>query len=193
MATALCGLSWGQWHEWINLLGPNSPYLQLHNRSSSLPYPKQLKDRWSINNRKITLFNGFYNHLHVVRLSEADDLCSLNRPRIFSNNPDKTDFKMEHIGHVLRHPLRWCVWHSDDDSRDGSKRSCLNLDDYSSASLDSGCPPRSIGCYRKKSSTPRKRPATKTHVIKASKVAFVCTYKGYVFYLEHQEPLFFNV
>jgi hypothetical protein len=71
------------------------------------------------------------------------------------------------------------VQHSDDDSRDGSKRSCLNLDDdYSSAWLDSGSPPRSIGCYRKKSSTPRKRPATKSHVIKASKVALCVRLKA---------------
>lgn len=35
--------------------------------------PKQMKDQWSINNRKIILFNGIYNRLHVVGRSEADD------------------------------------------------------------------------------------------------------------------------
>jgi hypothetical protein len=35
---------------------------------------KQLKDRRSTSNRKVTLFNGIYNCLNATRPSEADNI-----------------------------------------------------------------------------------------------------------------------
>lgn len=40
-------------------------------------YPKQLKDRWSMSNQNITLFNGIYNRLYAIQLSGTNDAILL--------------------------------------------------------------------------------------------------------------------
>lgn len=53
----------------------------------------------------------------------------------FRNKSGETDFKLEHMWQALHHQPKWCAWHVDNDSSDGTKRSLLSLDDdYSFAS-----------------------------------------------------------
>lgn len=59
---------------------------------------KQLKDRWSISNRKVTLFNGIYNRLYTIRPSRANDVMLLEAVKeCFRDMLDETDFKLEHM------------------------------------------------------------------------------------------------
>jgi hypothetical protein len=53
---------------------------------------KQLKERWSISNRKPTFFNGIYNHLYPTQPRVANDAMLLKATNeIFRNKPDETD------------------------------------------------------------------------------------------------------
>lgn len=61
-------------------------------------YPKQLKDRWSMSNQNITLFNGIYNRLYAIQLSGTNDAILLEAAKeSFRTKRDEIYFKLEHI------------------------------------------------------------------------------------------------
>lgn len=66
----------------------------------------------------------------MARPSGADDAMLFEASNeSFCNKLIETEFKLEHMWRALHNQPMWCVRHNDDDSSDGSKRSCLNLDD----------------------------------------------------------------
>lgn len=63
--------------------------------------------------------------MYTTQPSGEDDAMLLEAAKeSFHSKLRETEFKLEHIWHALHHQPKW--W--DDDSSNGRKRSCLNLE-----------------------------------------------------------------
>lgn len=147
--------------EGINLLGPNSQHVQLHGTSS----PSYFQTAVGLVVNRQLQGHPLQWHLQLLiydRSSKADNTMLLEAAKDrFRNKPGETDFKLEHMWHALHHQPKWCAWHVDNDSSDGTKRYLLNLDDgYSSVTPDNVVSTRLNGRSRARAQHKGKRLAT---------------------------------
>lgn len=62
--------------------------------------------------------------MYVAQPSGVDDVLLFEAANeSFSNKPDETELKLEHM------QPKWCMRHGGDDSSDGTNKSCMNLND----------------------------------------------------------------
>jgi hypothetical protein len=101
---------------------------------------KQLKDRWTVCNREVALFNGYYIQGERVRQSGADDAMVMEETMARYENDLKvrTAFKRHHWWRAVRHEPKWAVKYGPGSGSDvSSKRTHLGVSgEYSSGGTE---------------------------------------------------------